>query len=124
MRKTQARCIAWARKTVAAIASQVAADRSTPSGRNGLELSDLDGGREPSRLPGLEAAGADLQSRRGARGDGALQRVLELLAGEARGQEPGEQHVARADGRDRLDPRGAGTQALHLALLAEEREAP
>src|SRR5215218_9224858 len=63
---------------------------------HGRELRDVDGAEEPAGLPGIEVAGADPESRRG----------------------------AGADGEDGLDPgRGVRAVATHLPILPEERVA-
>src|SRR5919198_377448 len=65
---------------------------------------------EPLHLSLLEHARAEVLGRLGPAGHGEAQAVLELTRAVAGGHEPGEEGVARADGRDRLErlPRRAG----------------
>ena len=77
-----------------------------------------------ARLARVEVAGAELEHRRRARGDRLAQRLLVPAAGVPRGEEAGEQRVACADSRDRLDPRRVDAVAAHVAVLAQQRVAP
>src|SRR5215218_3792318 len=91
---------------------------------HGRELRDVDGAEEPAGLPGIEVAGADPERRRGAGGDGELQRLLRGPAGEVGGDELGEEDAAGADDGDGLDPgRRVRAVATHLPILPEERVA-
>src|SRR5882672_5304044 len=93
------------------------------SGLDGLQLGELDARLQPARLSRVEAAGADLERRRGACGDGGAQRLLPRPAGVACGDERGEQDVAGADGRYRVDTRRDRAKADGLAVVAEQRDA-
>ena len=70
-----------------------------------LELVDLDCRDEAACLGRVEAPRADLEHRCGARGSGHTERLLVSLAVEDRRQPLGEQRVAGADDRHRLEPR-------------------
>src|SRR6185503_14252007 len=88
-----------------------------------LELGDLDRADQPARLARLEPARADLQRRRRAGGDRRAQGFLVRAPVEPRRDERGQQHVARADRRDRIDPRRGRPVARGLALVSQQRPA-
>src|SRR4051794_7584427 len=89
-----------------------------------LEVRELDPGLQPPGLPRVEPPGAHLECRRGARRDGGAQGLLVRPARVPCGDVRREQHVAGADGRDGIDARRDGAEALDIrALLAQQRDA-
>src|SRR6185369_4316329 len=102
-------------------------DRSSDPGRlrlgDRLELRHLDAGDETARLALLEPARAELERGRRAGRDGEPEGLLVGALLEPRRDEAGKQDVARADRRDRIDPRCQHPIPARLALGAEQRPA-
>src|SRR5690349_21236535 len=88
-----------------------------------LELGDLDGTDQPAGLARLEPARADLERRRSAGGDGRPQGLFVRAPVEAGRNERGEEHVAGADRRERVDLWRRGAVARRLALVPQQRPA-
>ena len=66
---------------------------------------ELDAGLQAARVARVEVAGAELERRRSARGDRGAQGLLRVLPAWRPARNAGQQHVAGADSRDRLDLR-------------------
>src|SRR3954470_606336 len=92
-------------------------------GRRRLELRELDPCEQPTRLPCLEPAGAQLERRGGGRGDRCAEGVVERLAVELRGEEGRDQGVPGPDRRDLLEPGGGDAEPPGRAVGAQAREA-
>ena len=78
---------------------------------------------EAARLARVEPAGARLEHRRGAGGDGRAHGLLERPPGDAGGEEAGQERVPGADDGGRLDARRLRPHAHCGAVLPEQRVA-
>src|SRR5229473_1487269 len=93
------------------------------SSRDGVELFELDAGRKPRGLARIEASRSELEHGCGGGAYSSAQGLVERTSVEARGEEAGQQHVAGADGGDRVDSLDRRSKAPHVALFVEETEA-
>ena len=103
---------------------------SPASADTGCELGDARPGREPPRLARVEAAGTDLERRRGAGGDGEAKRVLARLprrggrrgtaarsASPAPTTRPPRRSARRRNRRTLRDPRGRARSSRDSSVM-------
>src|SRR5581483_4346480 len=94
-------------------------EESLSLGGDGLEVAELHVLGQLGGDAGVEAAGPELERRRGAGSDRRSQRVLQRPPLEPGGGEAGDEHVAAADRGDRLDLGRERAVAAHLAAVPE-----